>query len=276
MPDQIPSPMASNSPPSPNAPPPSLAPQPSSESAQPTATPNMQPDSSVASDPQPSTSQSTPGTQQPSTATQPTVSNPLPPAAAASIQRAGVLRTIAQTLAGGPRYKETIDPQTGTATRTEVPLSRSDIALAIVSEVLSGAMSGLSAKPGPGVEGRAAAAGFNQAVQSRQRADAQQQQQADQDYQNQVSLLSRRAQIYEANSRTLLNTSEAEQQGGEAIDKLADINRQSGILDISPDLLDNGGRPMTQQELNDGMRSGKLSATGPAWACCRSCGSDPT
>jgi hypothetical protein len=177
-----------------------------------------------------------------------------------AIQRASLLRNVATALAGGPRFVTKIDPNTGETTRTEVPLSRGDILTALAAEAITGALSGLSQR-GPGAEGRAAAAGFDQVSQQQQAANQAQQQATQQQFENQSNQLARRASIYEANSRAILNTSEAEQQGADAIDKLVDINRQSGVLDVDPALLDNGGVPMTQQELMDAMKSGKLSPT---------------
>ena len=168
-----------------------------------------------------------------------------------SVQKAGILRQVAEALAGGPRFTTTIDPNTGATTRTRVPLSSRDIGMAIAMEAISGSLAGLSQR-GPGAEGRAAAAGFDQ---------VQQEQRAQQDFQNQSQQLARRASIYEANSRTRLNSSEAEAQGADAIDKLVAINRASGVLDVDPALTDNGGVPMTQDELLDAMKSGRLSPT---------------
>lgn len=200
--------------------------------------------------------------QQPPQPQQPTtVSNaPSSPVNHPSVQRAGILRSIAETLAGGPRYRESIDPVTGATTYQQVPLSRADIGMAIALEAVSGALSGLSVQ-GPNSAARAGALGFAQGQQQRQAFDLQQQQRAQQQFENESSALVRRAQIYEANSRAVLNTSEAEQQGADAIDKLVAINRQSGVLDVDPSTLDNGGVPMTQQEIMDAMKSGKISPT---------------
>jgi hypothetical protein len=209
---------------------------------------------------QPSQSQQNPPKPQ---STQPsqngTVSN-APAPVHPSVQKAGVLRQVAEALAGGPRYTTVIDPQSGATTRTRVPLSSRDIGMAIALEAISGSLAGLSQR-GPGATGRAAEAGFQQVSQEQEQARAQQEQQAQQNFENQSQQLARRASIYEANSRAILNTSEAEQQGAEAIDKLTDINRQSGVLDVDPALTDNGGVPMTQQELVDAMKNGKLSPT---------------
>lgn len=228
--------------------------QPQSASTTPaTSTPTSQ------AQPVQGTQQPQPPTQQEPTQQQP-VSNTPPPVQHPAVQRAGILRNVAEALAGGPRYTTAIDPTTGATTRTRVPLSRADIGLAIAMEAISGSLSGLSVT-GPAATARAAAAGFQQTQAQLQQAQQQQDQQAQQDFQNQSQQLARRASIYEANSRAILNTSEAEQRGADAIDKLADINRQSGVLDISPELLDNGGQPMTQQELSDAMKAGKLSPT---------------
>lgn len=110
-----------------------------------------------------------------------------------AIQRASLLRNVAQTLAGGPRYKESIDVNTGQMTRQPVPLSKSDIGMAIALEAISGAMSGL-ALTGPGATGRAASAGFQQVSQQQKEAEQQQDQQANADY-------ARHAQVFETNLR---------------------------------------------------------------------------
>lgn len=111
-----------------------------------------------------------------------------------SVQKAGVLHTIAQTLAGGPRYKESIDVNTGQMVRTPVPLSKSDIGMAIAMEAISGALSGLSVRPGPGNLGRAAGAGFEQEQAQQKQAQQTQDQQANADY-------ARHAQVLETNLR---------------------------------------------------------------------------
>jgi hypothetical protein len=114
------------------------------------------------------------------------------------VQRAGILHSIAQALAGGPRYKTTIDPNTGETKQTLVPMSRGDIGMAIVAEVLGGAMSGLGVQAGPGHDGRAAAAGFNWQQKQAQEQSQQQQQQANEDY-------ARSAAITNANFTTHAN-----------------------------------------------------------------------
>ena len=212
---------------------------------------------------QPSQTAQQPQPAQPTQAAQPggnaTVSN-APAPVHPSVQKAGILRQVAEALAGGPRYTTAIDPTSGAPTRTRVPLSSRDIGMAIALEAISGSLAGLSQR-GPGATGRAAAAGFDTVQQQQQQAQQHQEAQAQQSFENQSQQLARRASVYEANSRAILNTSEAEQQGADAIDKLVSINRQSGVLDVDPSMTDNGGVPMTQQEISDAMKNGKLSPT---------------
>lgn len=90
------------------------------------------------------------------------------------VQKASVLRQVAEALAGGPKYATTIDPQTGVAKRTALPMSGRDIGMAIALEALSGGMAGAAAK-GPNATGQAMAAGLNQGQQiAEQRKDQQQ------------------------------------------------------------------------------------------------------
>src|SRR5690348_17267763 len=81
--------------------------------------------------PQPAPSLSQPVQPQPSQVsnTQQAIQSPNP-----SVRRAGWVRTIAETLAGGPRYNISIDPYTGETTRTTVPVSGRQLGLAIALE----------------------------------------------------------------------------------------------------------------------------------------------
>lgn len=174
-----------------------------------------------------------------------------------AVRRAGVMYSIAEALAGGPRYQETID-ENGNRQFKPVPVSGKHLAMAIALEAIQGSMTGLAAGKGRGL-GAAGSAAFNQQVTQRQQAQQRKDQQAQEDFQNRSAVLARKAQIAEVNSRTILNTSEAEKYGADAIDKLADINRASGVLDVDPTLLDNDGQPMTQQEMMDAIKAGKIS-----------------
>ena len=209
---------------------------------------------------QPDQSGKQPDLSKPAQPTQPTPQQIQQQKRQQQIDNAGHFYKVAQAFVGGPRYRTIIDPNTGATKREQVPLSRGDIAMALVAEVLSGGLAGL-AQRGPGAEGRAAEAGFQQVSQQQQDAQKQQEQQEQQAFQNQSQGLARRASVYEANSRAVLNTAEAEAKGADSIDKLVDINRQSGVLDVDPSLTENDGQPMTQQELMDAVKSGKLSPT---------------
>jgi hypothetical protein len=127
---------------------------------------------------------------------------PQAPAAAApsvqdhpAVQKASLLHTVAQTLAGGPRYTESIDVNTGKMERKQIPLSKGDIGMAIAMEAITGALSGLS-QHGPGALGKAAAAGFDTVAQQQKEAQQQQDQQANADY-------TRHAQVFENNLRMM-------------------------------------------------------------------------
>jgi hypothetical protein len=174
-----------------------------------------------------------------------------------AVKRAGVMYSIAETLAGGPRYAETID-ENGNRQFKPLPVSGRHLAMAIALEAIQGSMTGLAAGRGRGI-GAAGSAAFNQQMAQKQQAQQRQDQQATDDFNNRSAVLARKAQIAEVNSRTILNTSEAERFGSEAIDKLVDINRASGVLDVDPTLLDNDGQPMTQAEMMDAIKNGKIS-----------------
>lgn len=175
-----------------------------------------------------------------------------------SVQHAGVIRQVAEALAGGPRFTTTIDPQTGATTRTRVPLSSRDIGMAIAMEALSGGIAGLGQR-GPGATGRAAEAGFQQVSQQQQQAEQERQAQAQQQQQNETQALVRKANAYEANSRTVLNTSQAERYGVESLKDAVTQNAQ-----LLSDYQDAGAvseSNISQDALQAGIQSGKYDAT---------------
>ncbi|HET9406034.1 MAG TPA: hypothetical protein VFO39_02240 [Candidatus Sulfotelmatobacter sp.] len=55
-----------------------------------------------------------------------------------AVQQSAVLRRVAEVLAGGPRYRTMVDPHTGETTREKVPLSRGDLILGAIANVLGG------------------------------------------------------------------------------------------------------------------------------------------
>lgn len=111
-----------------------------------------------------------------------------------AVQRADLLHTIAQTLAGGPRFQTTIDPDTGHVVHKAVPLSKADIGMALAAEAIQGSLAGLSVANGPGNLGRAAGAGGAATMRARQQVDQQQDNQANADF-------ARHAQVFETNMR---------------------------------------------------------------------------
>lgn len=112
-------------------------------------------------------------------AKQPTPQYNIPPQQHPAVQKASLLNEIATTLAGGPRYQTTVDANTGTVTRTKVPLSTKQLGMAIALEALSGAITG-AAQHGPNHVEKAAEAGYQQGQQESQEVQAANQANEDQ------------------------------------------------------------------------------------------------
>jgi hypothetical protein len=103
------------------------------------------------------------------------------------VKHASILHTIAQTLAGGPRYQTTIDVNTGERKQVPVPLSGKDIGMAIALSAIQGGLAGLGAK-GPNATAEAAQRGFAATAGQREKMDEQQDQQAQADFARKASL----------------------------------------------------------------------------------------
>lgn len=190
---------------------------------------------------------------QPSPAAPTTVSNQHP-----SVYRASVLRSIAETLSGGPQFTISIDPQTGTTVRTPAPVSGKNLALAIALEAISGSLTGLS-QTGPNHVARAAATSFQQGQQQVQQQRAAQEQQAQADAKSQTDALLRQAQSFELASRVALNTSQAERYG---VDSLKDaVSANSQLLNDYDEQNAIMERNVTQDQLMSGMQDGTYSPT---------------
>src|SRR5882724_285148 len=174
-----------------------------------------------------------------------------------AVQRASVLFEVAQALAGGPRYEERIDDN-GNRIKTPVKMSGRSIAMAIALEAISGSLTGLQAGRGRG-PGAAGAAAMQQSMQRRQQEQQRQDQQAQDDFNNRSKALASKANLTELNARIGLNVAETEKIGSEMIDKQVELNRSSGVLDTDSSNLENGGQPLTQSEILDGMRTGKFN-----------------
>lgn len=263
MPNTLPTPDPTTQPQSSDA-----AQQPVAPTAQPSTPPqsvNDTPDTSTPADTQSpqTTQQPTPNSAQPSqSGSQPDadmVSNT--PQVHESVGRASVLRSIAETLAGGPRYQTIVDPNTGATTHTPVPLSRKDIGMALALEAISGSLIGLGAK-GPNSIGLAGAMGVQQGEKiaaSRTAAQQAQDKQAQQDAKNQSNALVRASSIHESNARTALATAQSERLGIESLkdqttqnaDLLAGYNDAGAVSESN----------VTQDALSAGMQNGKYNAT---------------
>lgn len=122
--------------------------------------------------------------------------NPDNPANHPAVKAGGWINATARALAGGDQYSVKIDPNTGTMTRTPVPLSSKQIAMGIAVAALTGAASGLGEK-GPGAEGRAAQAGFQQALAQKQNQQAQQDREAQQTYTRQAAIAQTNFQMHQ-------------------------------------------------------------------------------
>ncbi len=171
----------------PNQNPPTPAPVANAQQPMATSQPNPAPQNAPAS-PQPIPAQQKPA--------QTGIGNPQPAPDLSQhpqVKQAGLVSTIARTLAGNPT-NVTIGPD-GNAVRTPAPLTGRQIALAIAMNALSGGIAGSAAKPGPGVLGRAAEEGFQQGQGNVEKQQQQQEQNAQQDY-------NRRLLILETNMRT--------------------------------------------------------------------------
>ena len=145
---------------------------------------------------------------------QPQPGTPVPQGPSPAVQKASVFHSVAEALAGGPRYKYSID-EYGNEKKTPVPVSGQHLALAIAMEALGGAAAGFGVKNGPGNEGRAAAAGFEQGQKMAQQPNQQQKQQAQEDF-------SRRAQVTEMNMRLYSNARAIGKMDEETTDKYID------------------------------------------------------
>src|ERR1035441_9912307 len=114
-----------------------------------------------------------------------------------SVQRAGWVHDVAETLAGGPKYQYNVDPNTGEMKKTPVPVSGKHLALAIALEALQGSLTGLAAGRGKG-PGAAGAAAMAQQQQQQQKIKEQAQREASDNY-------ARGAAIAQTNMHMALN-----------------------------------------------------------------------
>lgn len=150
------------------------------------------------------------------------------PATDPSMQRAFKFRDLAEALAGGTRYKQNIDINTGKTTYTKVPVSRADIGMAIAMEAITGALSGLQ-QQGTGAAARAAGAGFATTSAQVQQAQQQEAQRAKDDVANQDAAITRQATIAQTNFTTLRNQMTLANMDYEM--QMRDVTNSKGVYD---------------------------------------------
>lgn len=136
---------------------------------------------------------------------------PVAPASSPAVQKANTFHDVAETLAGGPRYKYDVDAY-GNTTKTKIPVSNTHLALAIAMEALTGGITGLANGQGPNGASRGAAAAMQQSAAQVQNQDKQAREQAQQDF-------AHRAQVTETNMRLYANARNIGRQDAEDTDK---------------------------------------------------------
>jgi hypothetical protein len=141
---------------------------------------------------------------------------PVPAAAPAPTQnpvtaKASMFHDIAETLAGGPRYKYDVDAY-GNTTKQKVPVSGQHLALALAMEALTGGITGLANGQGPNGIAKGTAAAMAQSNQKVQDQDEQAKKQAQDDF-------ARRAQVTETNMRLYANARNIGRMDAEDTDK---------------------------------------------------------
>ena len=179
-----------------------------------------------------------------------------------SVQRAGKVYTIAQALAGGPRYSYAVDPTTGQTTKTAQPMSKTQVGLAIALEAIAGGFKGLAAGRGAGNLGAAGAAGVDEGVkiaQQRQQQDQVAQQQAQEQAKAKTSAFIGQAQAFEIGSRVVLNTKQSERYGVESLKDAVDANAPllAGYQDAGA--VQDGH--VSQDTIQAGMKNGTYNVT---------------
>jgi hypothetical protein len=177
-----------------------------------------------------------------------------------AVKQAGLMSTIARTLAGNPTITK-IDPQTGVTTRIPATLTGRQVALAVALNALGGAAMGASVKPGPGVLGRAAGAGFGQGEGEVQQRNAQQEQRAQQDVQNEQQAYARKATLAHLNAETGQLAASAHNMDIDALQKIIDANRASGVILDSDDPMLESRDPLPESEILKRMQDGTINVT---------------
>lgn len=116
-----------------------------------------------------------------------------------AVQQASVIRRIGETIAGGPRVKTTVDPQTGTITREKEPLSSHQILTGALANILGG-IGQVSSNLSNRMAGRSP-----NAIQPlpTQQAQQKQAQQSQQDFEQEQQAKLQKAKILNANMEAM-------------------------------------------------------------------------
>jgi hypothetical protein len=148
-------------------------------------------------------------------ASQPTTP-PDPLANHPAVQQASLMRKVGETIAGGPRVKTTIDPNTGTVSREQVPLSTGEI----IKSALANILGGLSQMGNAYVASRQHRAAPAPQPLPTQVAAQQQAQQSQEDFERQQSQKVRQAKVLQANFEALRSAYAAGKEDDEAKDSI--------------------------------------------------------
>ncbi len=141
-----------------------------------------------------------------------------------AVQSASIMRRIGETIAGGPRTKTTLDPNTGTVTREPVPLSNKDILTGALANILGG----LSQVGNAFVASRQGRPAPPPQPLPTQVAQQQQDQQSNEDFERIQTQKVRQAKVLQANMEAL--------RAGYAIGKEDDEAKDAVIQNHADDL----------------------------------------
>jgi len=180
-----------------------------------------------------------------------------PVQAVAAHPKATLFHSILNVLGGGDKEQYSIDPQTGTMSTSRVPQTSGALSKSIIAGALTGLFAG-AGEHGPGATGRAFQSGGQAVQQQRQMQDAQQKMEAQQNYERQQKQIVSKAQIFAANSRAMLNMSQAAKLGQETAEKY--------VTDFDPiyESAQQDGRVtqdnITEQDALAAIKDGKINA----------------
>lgn len=187
-----------------------------------------------------------------------TAQPPAQPQAPPHSDKAGIFRSLFETLAGPEGgYKLVPNVNTGSIDRVPIRRSKSQLADSIVAGALTGMFAGFGQR-GPGATGRAFSAGGEAEMSREEKLKQQNLGIAQQDLANQSQAQTRKLQNANLNMQIQRNTAESEKIGQDMLSKAVDIGKYTASL-IPQERVHNNGIPVTQQELHDGLKTGKFN-----------------